>query len=254
MSGQNVGSPVQACTLSAASSAAPVTTVSTGTQPQDNVPHTIQFHFQTESGDPILDTASFELIHPDGSREAGTLKGGAFQRGGVPEGLYQMKFKQIRSCGWGQGSAVADQKVGIRVYTSGYSNGTRLSLALFQRFQPRNTTPVAVIDAKIQGDAAIASWSYQQQLHRPAGGEFIFEARVDQKIGVSDVLTVYPFPISDSRGVQQKLKQLGYDCGATDGVIGPKTTAAVRSFQQDHPELEDDGIPGPLTMDFLDQC
>lgn len=53
---------------------------------------------------------------------------------------------------------------------------------------------------------------------------------------------------SDVSELQQHLETLGYSVGSAgvDGVYGPDTAAAVRSFQQDH-GLAADGIYGPLT-------
>jgi peptidoglycan hydrolase-like protein with peptidoglycan-binding domain len=42
--------------------------------------------------------------------------------------------------------------------------------------------------------------------------------------------------------VQAGLNRLGYEVGPTDGVLGPKTEAAIRSYQSDH-ELLVDGRP-----------
>lgn len=48
-------------------------------------------------------------------------------------------------------------------------------------------------------------------------------------------------------GIQARLHNLGYNPGPIDGVAGPRTRAAVRSFQADNPPLEVDGICGPKT-------
>lgn len=53
--------------------------------------------------------------------------------------------------------------------------------------------------------------------------------------------------------VQHALKQVGYDPGPADGRYGPRTTAAVRQFQQDH-RLAADGVVGPRTRVALDQA
>jgi len=38
-------------------------------------------------------------------------------------------------------------------------------------------------------------------------------------------------PVSTSKGVQARLNNLGFFCGAVDGVIGPRTKAALSGFQ-----------------------
>ncbi len=51
---------------------------------------------------------------------------------------------------------------------------------------------------------------------------------------------------ADTTTVQKKLKQWGYYTGNVDGINGPKTIAAVKSFQRKY-GLTADGIVGPLT-------
>ena len=51
--------------------------------------------------------------------------------------------------------------------------------------------------------------------------------------------------------IQQQLNELGYDCGAADGIFGAKTDAAVRRFQADN-NLTIDGVVGPTTRRLLD--
>jgi hypothetical protein len=46
---------------------------------------------------------------------------------------------------------------------------------------------------------------------------------------------------------QKDLKTLGFYKGEIDGLIGPKTKAAIRSFQRTH-GLVDDGIVGPMVL------
>jgi N-acetylmuramoyl-L-alanine amidase len=41
-------------------------------------------------------------------------------------------------------------------------------------------------------------------------------------------------PIDSIVGVQQRLLNLGYDCGPADGVLGPRTESALRRFQGDN--------------------
>ncbi len=68
-------------------------------------------------------------------------------------------------------------------------------------------------------------------------------------------LPAEPGPESDSAGpspelvwtVQEALTALGYDAGATDGMIGPRTRAAVRAFQADT-EL---GVDGQVSEQLL---
>jgi len=39
-------------------------------------------------------------------------------------------------------------------------------------------------------------------------------------------------PVEEAHGVQARLNNLGFDCGEVDGIIGPRTEAAIRAFQK----------------------
>ena len=54
-------------------------------------------------------------------------------------------------------------------------------------------------------------------------------------------------PVQEMTGIQARLNNLGYPCGAVDGIIGPLTRAAICSFQTDN-SLKVDGIPGSITQ------
>lgn len=55
----------------------------------------------------------------------------------------------------------------------------------------------------------------------------------------------------DVEQLQLKLKAAGYDPGDVDGDYGTKTEAAVLAFQQDRPDIDDDGMAGPHTIGAL---
>lgn len=56
-------------------------------------------------------------------------------------------------------------------------------------------------------------------------------------------------PISEISGVQQRLTNLGYDCGSADGELDSRTVAALRAFQlAQHHHLE---VTGELDDDTL---
>jgi hypothetical protein len=51
--------------------------------------------------------------------------------------------------------------------------------------------------------------------------------------------------------IQSALLGLGYATGKVDGILGPKTVAAVKAFQKKAQTLKVDGIPGPMTTRAL---
>jgi len=57
-------------------------------------------------------------------------------------------------------------------------------------------------------------------------------------------------PVESTRGVQSRLNNLGYASGPVDGIFGPRTRAATRSFQQDQ-NIVVDGIVGDQTETHL---
>lgn len=57
---------------------------------------------------------------------------------------------------------------------------------------------------------------------------------------------------SDVERLQLLLKAAGYDPGDVDGDYGKRTVAAVLAFQADRPDLDDDGVAGPMTFGALD--
>ncbi len=57
-------------------------------------------------------------------------------------------------------------------------------------------------------------------------------------------------PRTDVAEAQRTLNALGYDAGAADGVIGPKTSVAVRAFQADR-KIAEDGILTASLIDML---
>ena len=59
-------------------------------------------------------------------------------------------------------------------------------------------------------------------------------------------------PVENNRGVQQRLQNLGFDCGPIDNIVGPRTRGAIRNFQGKF-GLTIDGKLTPETRALLKQ-
>jgi N-acetylmuramoyl-L-alanine amidase len=57
----------------------------------------------------------------------------------------------------------------------------------------------------------------------------------------------HPFVGDDVAALQERLFNMGFDVGRTDGIFGPRTESAVREFQRNR-GLEPDGRCGPRTL------
>jgi hypothetical protein len=68
---------------------------------------------------------------------------------------------------------------------------------------------------------------------------------------IGDLNPIDDTPDLGATGIQMRLINLGYDPGPIDGIIGPRTTAAILGFQKTHPPLAVDGICGSETTKRL---
>ena len=59
-------------------------------------------------------------------------------------------------------------------------------------------------------------------------------------------------PVEELTGIQARLNNLSFDCGAVDGIYGPFTRSGVEAFQKKY-GLQVDGIPGPITQAKLEE-
>lgn len=84
-------------------------------------------------------------------------------------------------------------------------------------------------------------------------GPDTFRSLVEAGFQLGDRLLYLTQPMlrgDDVRTVQQRLNQLGFDCGQVDGIYGPDTAAAVADFQV-NVGIEPDGKAGADTMAIL---
>ncbi|MEO8185650.1 MAG: peptidoglycan-binding domain-containing protein [Deltaproteobacteria bacterium] len=118
-------------------------------------------------------------------------------------------------------------------------------------------------------------WRYEQRVKESAGGVFQGCITLGSSRPRCSFVRVVPAPLSELKGVQQKLTTLGYLDAQDSGVLDVSTRNALRAFQKEHspcmngiasdgstfgcriiicevggmnayPPTED-GIPGPIT-------
>jgi hypothetical protein len=61
----------------------------------------------------------------------------------------------------------------------------------------------------------------------PEGRLLIGESKIELQLTLGHL-----DPLEEISGVQGRLNNLGYNCGAVDGVLGPKTASALKAFQE----------------------
>ncbi|MFN2494888.1 MAG: N-acetylmuramoyl-L-alanine amidase [Pseudonocardiaceae bacterium] len=87
-------------------------------------------------------------------------------------------------------------------------------------------------------------------------GGVTFQALCDARLRLGDRMLTYivtrPMRGDDVCTLQERLLELGYDAGRADGIFGPQTEMALRSFQRDYGLLVD-GMCGPGTLRALRQ-
>jgi peptidoglycan hydrolase-like protein with peptidoglycan-binding domain len=59
--------------------------------------------------------------------------------------------------------------------------------------------------------------------------------------------------LSGTRAIQRRLAELGYKPGPVDGLVGPRTRAAIRAFERDH-GLAETGQASPEVIAELSEA
>ncbi len=109
-------------------------------------------------------------------------------------------------------------------------------------FDKNGDRAITVRELEDMVNLACTGARWQELLARLNGGEIESGERESEEIDLRTVL-----------GMQRALAQLGHDPGTLDGWPGPKTTAAIVSFQRAS-SLVPDGIYGPLTRRALTEA
>jgi len=140
------------------------------------------------------------------------------------------------------------------------------------RFEMKSTRRVLRLVLEDLDGKKMVSQAYEldiegQKIKGVTGGNGLVQAVIPLN-AVNATLTVghYQWPLSiahlnpvnDTKdngitGIQARLRNMGYDPGPIDGILGPRTQEAIKVFQEDNPPLKVDGICGPKTRAALIQ-
>lgn len=93
------------------------------------------------------------------------------------------------------------------------------------------TDAQGVIDASVPADSEQATLDVW-----PSGGK-----SPDNEHLTWTLLIGHLDPVEEVTGVQARLNNLGYEAGPAEGIVGPRTQAAIRAFQRDN-DLPLDGV------------
>lgn len=222
-----------------------------GSGMEDDNPPFVDFRIEARGGISLEDPAGFRIEYADGSTEIACLENGRFRNEGISRGPYHVAFKHLSAAGWSRSIARVGDEVFLRVTARNFDDGIPVKFLIMDEERSWQDDPLAELESEVENSEATISWTWEQPPGAPIAVRLRFVAFVEHKQAVSDVLRVVPFSIDDFRGVQQRLKHEGYDCGQIDGVEGHLTRSAVKRYQEDHPPLNADGKAGSLTRASL---
>jgi N-acetylmuramoyl-L-alanine amidase len=131
----------------------------------------------------------------------------------------------------------------------------RSTLASLTYLPPDLHTPDIDVEFDAEMDSAVRAFQQRRGLIVDGVvGPMTLRSLNDARWRIGDRTLAYalsaPMTGDDVLALQQRLAELGYNTGQTDGVFGNKTDRCVREFQRDR-GLVDDGVFGPQTFKEL---
>lgn len=132
-----------------------------------------------------------------------------------------------------------------------YSSGTWLRLRLLDEDEPYAGEPYLLVVGETEHTGNLDE-NGRLEVGIPASAERAMLYLGEDRQEEIEVLIHQMDPIDESSGVQKRLNNLGYDCGAEDGEIGLGTREAIKCFQQDQ-QLEVTGEIDDATLARLEE-
>ncbi|MEO5831860.1 MAG: N-acetylmuramoyl-L-alanine amidase [Nakamurella sp.] len=131
----------------------------------------------------------------------------------------------------------------------------RSTLASLTLLPPDLDTPDSSVVFDNRLDAAVRAFQQQRGLIVDGiVGPMTLRSLNDARWRIGDRILAYTLSAAmtgdDVVALQQRLAELGYNTGQTDGIFGAKTDRCVREFQRDR-GLSEDGVFGPQTFKEL---
>ncbi len=102
-------------------------------------------------------------------------------------------------------------------------------------------------------DSGLLSVELHKLNEKEATLEIYLDEESEEPSHTMEIQLAHLDPIDTISGVQGRCNNLGFDCGAVDGEMGPLTQEGIKAFQQHH-QLDVDGKLGPKTQDTLQQA
>ena len=120
----------------------------------------VEFVFEYPDGTKV-DGLEYVLVDPTDAKEPGTLgKNGTITKRGVAPGDYTVVLKEVERAAWVKARANATDALEIVARTSGYPDGTPVTIKLYRERIESAGDELATVEAEIQGDVVEAVLTY----------------------------------------------------------------------------------------------
>jgi hypothetical protein len=120
----------------------------------------VEFVFEYPDGTKV-DGLEYVLVDPAASEEAGKLgKNGTITKRGIAPGEYTVVLKEVERAAWVKPRAAATDELQVVARTSGYPDGTPVTIKLYRERIESGGDELATVEAQIQDDVVEAVLTY----------------------------------------------------------------------------------------------